>query len=39
MLIPKNEPWECLIDACGRFTEDFMSDRDQGVHEREVPFA
>jgi antitoxin VapB len=39
MLIPKANSWASLIDACDRFTEDFMATREQGVHEREEPFA
>jgi antitoxin VapB len=38
MLIPKRRSWNALIDACGRFTDDFMSSRDQGAHERDKPF-
>lgn len=38
MLIPKTKSWDSLVDACAKFTEDFMATRDQGVHEREQPF-
>jgi antitoxin VapB len=37
-LIPKRRSWRALIDACDRFTDDFMSSRDRGQHEREQPF-
>jgi antitoxin VapB len=38
VLIPKTNSWDSLIDACGKFTEDFMNEREQGTHEREAPF-
>lgn len=38
MLIPKTKSWDSLVDACSKFTEDFMTTRDQGAHERERPF-
>ena len=38
MLIPKEQSWESLEDACDKFTQDFMSSRDQGIQERDVPF-
>jgi antitoxin VapB len=40
LLLPHRKPWSSLINACGRFTEDFMATRDQGgVQKRESPFA
>ena len=31
VLIPKTEdPWQSMFEATGRFTPDFMEDRDQG---------
>jgi len=38
MLIPKEESWSSMADACDRFTDDFMTTRDQGVQEREDLF-
>ena len=38
MLIPKVNSWDSLINACGEFSDDFMSDRDQGVQEEREPF-
>ena len=38
MLIPKTKSWDSLIDACSKFTPDFMNTRDQGRYERERPF-
>ena len=38
MLIPKEQSWESLEDACDKFTQDFMSSRDQGLQERDKPF-
>jgi len=39
VLIPKRKSWDSLVDACGKFTEDFMSTREQGVQKREHPFG
>lgn len=39
MLIPKDHSWDSLASACERFTDDFMTTRDQGVQEREDPFG
>lgn len=38
MLIPKRRSWDALEDACSRFSEDFMQQRDQGEQERDVAF-
>lgn len=38
MLVPKRGSWASMIDACGKFTDDFMTTREQGVHEREPAF-
>ena len=38
LLIPKDRPWDSLVEACGRFLDDFMTGRDQGVQEREGRF-
>jgi antitoxin VapB len=39
LLIPRNKPWSSLLDACHKFTPDFMLTREQGPHQREQPFA
>jgi len=38
MLIPKKKSWDLLAEACSKFTDDFMRQRDQGVQKREPPF-
>jgi len=35
LLLPKEKPWNLLIEACSKFTKDFMEKREQGEHERE----
>lgn len=39
VLIPKEQSWSSLVDACEHFTDDFMATRDQGVQVREDPFG
>ncbi len=39
MLLPKEQSWDSLADACGRFSEDFMETRDQGSQDRQEPFG
>lgn len=34
VLLPKKDSWEPLFEACSKFSSDFMSNRDQGDHER-----
>ena len=34
VLVPKQDSWESMFEACSRFSDDFMSQRDQGDHER-----
>jgi antitoxin VapB len=29
VLIPKNDPWSSLLDSLGKFSEDFMSQREE----------
>ena len=29
VLYPKSSGWSSLLNACGRFTDDFMADRNQ----------
>lgn len=38
VLIPKQRSWNSLVEACAKFTEDFMTTREQGVQKRERPF-
>ena len=33
ILIPKDNPWKTMFDACSKFSDDFMSDRDQGEEQ------
>tara|TARA_Y100001934_G_scaffold277075_1_gene375035 strand:+ start:911 stop:1141 length:231 start_codon:yes stop_codon:yes gene_type:complete len=36
VLTPEGDPWQSMIDASARFTDDFMAERDQGEQpERE----
>ena len=36
-LIPKNDPWRSLVDACGQIGDDFMNERIQPpTQEREA---
>ena len=30
----KNKPWKPLIDACRKFSDDFMDARDQGIEQK-----
>ena len=34
ILIPKGNPWQSFIDACGKATDDFMVNRDQGPEQK-----
>ena len=34
LLIPKENPWNLFLEACSKFTDDFMEKREQGRHER-----
>ncbi|MBF0433279.1 MAG: antitoxin [Fibrobacteria bacterium] len=33
VLVPKNQPWKPLMEACGKFSEDFMDLREQGLEQ------
>jgi antitoxin VapB len=35
LLIPKEKPWNLFLEACSKFTDDFMQSREQGMQERE----
>lgn len=37
MLVPKEGSWDSLVNACGKFSDDFMATRDQGVDEEREP--
>jgi antitoxin VapB len=39
LLLPKRGFWDTMVGACGKFTPDFMSSRDQGTQRRPFPFA
>jgi antitoxin VapB len=34
LLIPKEDPWESLISSLGKFSDDFMTERNQLFPER-----
>jgi len=35
-LLPIEDPWQNMIEACGQFTDDFMSEREQpDIQERD----
>lgn len=37
MLVPKHDPWRSMFEATRQFSDDFMTERDQGVQvEREA---
>ena len=38
LLIPKEKPWNLFLEACSKFTDDFMEKREQGAQEREGIF-
>jgi len=38
ILLPKDNPWKPMIDACGKFSDDFMSTRDQGEQQERENF-
>jgi len=38
ILLPKDNPWKTMIDACGKFSDDFMSTRDQGEQQDRESF-
>jgi len=38
ILLPKDNPWEIMMDACGKFSDDFMSTRDQGEQQERESF-
>jgi antitoxin VapB len=35
LLIPKERPWNLFLEACSKFTDDFMRSREQGTQDRE----
>ena len=38
ILIPQDDPWRGMIEACDKFTQDFMTDReDLALDERDWP--
>ena len=37
MLLPRDSPWASLIDSLGRFTSDFMEERNQPQEQRGEP--
>jgi antitoxin VapB len=37
LLIPKDDPWDSLMNSLDKFTPDFMSERDQPNLEKREP--
>lgn len=35
VLVPKHDPWKSMFEATKRFSDDFMSERDQGSPQPE----
>ncbi|MCK9275214.1 MAG: antitoxin [Syntrophales bacterium] len=33
VLIPKDDPWEPLVESLGQFTDDFMEERNQPTED------
>jgi len=33
VLLPESHPWDVLFEACGEFSKDFMSQRNQPTHQ------
>ncbi len=38
ILIPKKDPWNSLINACSKFSDDFMNSREQGEEQQRKGF-
>ena len=38
ILLPKRGSWDTLVDACSKFTDEFMATREQDTQERRPPF-
>ncbi len=38
VLIPRQNPWDTLIEACDKFSDDFMVERDQGLEQERAGF-
>ncbi len=38
LLIPKGNPWESMFEACSKFSDDFMNEREQGTYEQREAF-
>lgn len=38
VLIPKKNSWDSLFEACAKFSDDFLENREQGTQEREQLF-
>jgi len=37
VLIPKKDPWSSLLNSIGSFSDDFMTERNQGTYEEREP--
>jgi antitoxin VapB len=38
LLLPRDDPWSGMLDALGKFTDDFMRDREQPDPEERKPW-
>lgn len=38
ILVPRHDPWKSMFDATHDFTNDFMTDRDQGKQQEREDF-
>lgn len=39
ILIPRDDPWQSLFEACGEVTDDFLDDREQGQQREREPLS
>lgn len=37
ILLPKSDPWAPLLRSLGKFSDDFMNERNQGEFEKREP--
>jgi antitoxin VapB len=37
ILLPMNNPWQGLLDSLGKFSDDFMENREQGEPQERQP--
>ncbi len=39
VLMPEEDSWDLLFEACDGFSEDFLRERDQPEHQRRLAFG